>query len=238
MSVLAAAAMALLSVDFMEEGEPEYLSYIPHDAAGVVIVRSLPESIESLQASRLGEWIDFETSSGSDSPEKEQFRKAAGLFRENARHMLLCLHSIQKKESGSLRPELTLFLSPKRARADALAAVLTEFVISRFGAESAHMTKTGDTTMIRGTEEGQVFYLEISNGYIAASNSEEAWNQLQAIKSLPDNKRLMPSWYPILVKGQPADIYIYFKGVSGWAPRFVYSITGTADGLADSYQEF
>lgn len=238
LSLLAVAAIALLSIYFTRDGEPVYLSYIPQDAAGVVIVRRLPESIEELRETRLGGWIDFQSTPDSDSPEKEQFRKAARLFRENASHMLLCLHSIEKKESGSLRPELTLFLSAKRGRAGALADRLTEFALSRFGTETAQITEIGNTTIIRGTEKGQIFYLETSGGYIAASNSEAAWNQLQAVKNLPGGKRLMPSWYPIMVKEQSADVYIYFKGISGWAPRFVYSITGTAEGLTDSYHEF
>jgi len=235
---LALIAISLYLYNAIEKEEPEYISYIPHDAAGVVIVRGLPESIESLQATRLGEWIDFESAAGSESPTKEQFSKAAKFYRENARHMLLCLHSILKKESGSLRPELTLFLSPYRGRTGALAEEIKKFVVSRFGEDRTKTEEIENTTIIRGPEAGQVFYLELCDGYIAASNSEEAWNKLQAVKNMTVGKRLMPSWYPIMMEEQSADIYFYFKGITGWAPRFVYSISITGNGLTDSYREF
>ena len=237
-SALALFAIILYLYNFIEKKEPEYISFIPHDAAGVVIVRNLPESIESLQATRLGEWIDFESAAGSGSPTKEQFRKAAEFYRENASHMLLCLHSIQKKENGSLRPELTIFLRPFLGRTGALAEEIKKFVVSRFGEDRSKTEQIKNTTIIRGPEAGQVFYLELCDGYIAASNSEEAWNQLQAVKNMAGGKRLMPSWYPIMMEEQSADIYFYFKGVAGWAPRFVYSISITGNGLTDSYREF
>ncbi len=237
-SVLAAFTISLFFYFSTKEKEPEYFSYIPHDAAGVVVVRSLPDSIESLQPTRLGEWIDFQGDTESDSPEKEQLIKAAELFRENARHMMICLHSIRKKESGSLKPELTLFLSVRRGRSDFLAEELVRFAISRFGEETAQTEKIENTTIISGPEEGQVFYLEQSSGYITVSNSKEAWTQLQAIKNMTEGKRLMPLWYSKKIEGRSADIYFYFRGISGWVPRFVYSITSSEEGLTDNYQEF
>ncbi len=237
-STLVLSAISLYLYNAFEKREPEYISFIPHDAAGVVIVRNLPESVDSLQTTRLGEWIDFESAADSESTTKERFRKSVKFYSENARHMLLCLHSIQKKEGGSLRPELTLFLSPYPGRSGALAKEIIKFVTSRFGEDKTKTEENENTTIIRGPEPGQVFYLELCDGYIAASNSEEAWNQLQAVKKMAPGKRLMPSWYPIMMKEQSADIYFYFKGISGWAPRFVYSISLTGNGLTDSYREF
>lgn len=237
-SALAAFTITLFFFVLTKEKEPEYFSYIPHDAAGVVIVRRLPDSIESLQATRLGEWIDFQDDNGADSLEKEQINKAAELFRENARHMMICLHSIRKKESGSLKPELTLFLSVRRGRSGFLAEELVRFAISRFGEKTAQTEKIKNTTIISGPEQGQVFYLEQCSGYIAASNSKETWTQLQAIKNMTKGERLLPLWYSKIIEGRSADIYIYFRGISGWIPRFVYSITSSEEGLTDNYQEF
>ncbi|MFH1965370.1 MAG: hypothetical protein ABIJ42_07485 [Acidobacteriota bacterium] len=237
-SALAVFTITLFFFVVTKEKEPEYFSYIPHDAAGVVVVRSLPDSVDSLQATRLGEWIDFQGDRGSDSPEKEQLRKAVELFRENSWHMMICLHSIRKKESGSLKPELTLFLSVRRGRSNFLAEELVRFAISRFGEGTAQTEKIENTTIIRGPEQGQVFYLEQCGGYIAVSNSKEAWTQLQAIKNMAEGKRLMPLWYSKMIEGRSADIYFYFRGISGWVPRFVYSITSSEEGLKDNYQEF
>jgi hypothetical protein len=237
-SALAVFTITLILFVLTNEKEPEYFSYIPHDAAGIVFIRSLPESIESLQTTRLGEWIDLQAESDSGSPEKDQFREAAELFRGNARQMLICLHSVRKKESGSLKPDITLFLSVRRGRSGPLAKELIGFAISRFGEEKALTEIMGDITIIRGPEQGQIFYLEQCSGYIAVSNSQAAWDQLQAFKIITGKKRLIPPWYSKMTEGRAADIYVYFRGISGWIPRFIYTVSSSGKGLTDNYQEF
>ena len=234
------AACLILVMLFLTHsgGKPDYLRYIPHDAAGVLIIENLPGSIENLQSTRLGEWIDFGESDNSASPRKDQLLRAASIYRENARHMLVCLHSIHQKENRSLRPELSLYLRPRTGRIESLAEEISRFVVSRFGIDKAEIKREGKKTIIRGPEKGQVFYLENCGSFLAASNSDEAWTRFQEIRNLDKKTVLMPSWYALMTEDNSADILIYFRGISGWIPGFVYSITETEDGLADAYREF
>ena len=93
-------------------------------------------------------------------------------------------------------------------------------------------------TVIEGSEEGQVFYLEKNRDYLAAANSDQAWEQYQEIKKMTEGKVLLPPWRSEMKEVPSAEIFLYFKGISGWIPGFIYSIRRTEKGLEDSYREF
>jgi len=241
--LLASAAVLLTSFSiaaiwhFAAEREPSYLNYIPHDAAGVMIIRRIPDSLEDLKPTRLGEWLDLSEKGEPESPSNETILELLDLFRVNINEVLFCLHSLQRKENGALKPELTAFLQPRIGRSEKLTETLTGYIESRF-ADGMSKEVIDGILEIRGRQEGEVFYLESNPGFLAISNSEEAWKQYQALKRMSDGKVMMPPWYSRMKEDSGADICLYFKGISGWMPGFFYSIHQTGSGLADSYREF
>jgi len=234
----AVAGLTLFFLFTRKEQPPEYLSWVPYDAAGILIIRSLPESLESLKSTRLGEWIELGDAPDSSSPARDRVRKAAELYRGNASSLLLCLHRLKEKENGSLKPEMTVFLEPRSGRSEPLAEALIQYAGSRFEGGEAERESNGRITVIRGKEPGQEFFLETCDGFIAASNSADAWEELQAMKKMTAGKKLMPPWYSGLTEHPEADIYIYFRGITGWIPGFVYTLTSSGAGFEDSYTEF
>ncbi len=238
MVILSALAAFFITRFSSGEKEPEYYNYIPHGAAGVMIVRRIPESLESLKATRLGEWIDLQDTENGAGPWKENYGEYLAFFRENVREMVLCLHSISQQESRTFKPELTMFLRARPGRAGPLAEALTSFVLSRFGGDSARRQNMDGITVIQGSEKGQVFYLEKSRDYLAAANSDKAWEQYREIKKMTEGKVLLPPWRSEMKEDPSAEIFLYFKGISGWIPGFIYSIRRTGKDLEDSYREF
>lgn len=220
-----------------EDRDPDYLSYIPHDAAGVLIIRRIPDSLEELKPTRLGKWLYLHEDAEARSPSGGNLPEFLDLFSENLGEAIVCLHSLQRKENGAFKPEMTVFMQPLTGRAEPLADAMTGYIESRFGEDMSKEVLDG-ILEIRGRDQGEVFFLEANPGFLAASNSEKAWKQYQAIKGMTEGKLMMPPWYGRMKEDSGADICIYFKGISGWLPGFFYSIHQTPSGLADSYEEF
>lgn len=223
---------------FVPNREPEYLGYLPHNAVGIVIIRALPESLQTFRNTRLKEWIQLGDHQEEASPWAGKYNKAREIFQDNIREMVICLHRVVIKNNGALKPEVTIFIQPRPGRAEILADKINSFVLSIVGGELPGDKADEVTAAARIESREKIFHLEIFPGYLAASNSEQSWEQFLALRKKSREKILMPPWYPEAKKSGKADIFVYCRGFSGLIPGFIYTIEQDESGPRDHYREF
>jgi hypothetical protein len=233
--VVGALLLLVTAIWFFRPGPMEPAELAPSSLLGMVVVNKFPESLDFLPQTRLGEWLDLEPTEIEERLSTEWLDS----LKEQVDQAILVIHTLQRKESGALRPHFTVFLWPRSGQGRAVESWIKGEVIKRFGKDSTTIREEGPVQVMRGSKKGEILYLSREKGWVIASNSESGWKDVQLTlanraPSLADGIGFREIRNNIEADG---DLFFYYSGqVGGFLlPEFGYSVIIEGEEVSDLY---
>ena len=232
-------ALVLVGTLFWWFQSPEIDVMVPSELAGLVIVNRLPDSLDFLPRTRLGEWLDVEPVEIEAKLNLEIDREWVDEFRKNLVQAAVILHSLQRRESGSFRPHFTGLLRLRRGWQPYVEEWLEQEVLGRFGEDQTKILEQGPVKVFQGEQDGQIFYMSSEDGWLIFSNSKRGWEavQLTLAGRRPSLKEIR-SFQEVRERvDDTSDLFFYFSGLGTeqFLPEFGYSVRLEGDQVDDSY---
>lgn len=223
-------------------GNPPLEKMIAGDVLGMLLVREFPDSLEYLDQTRLGRWLELKSEDlREEIPESIRWR-ISELLDRTLQSAGFALHNLEKKENGAWRVHFTAFLMPYAGQEDSLGEALEYWVEHVFGTPEFEVFREGEMRIYRGQDPGEMLYRLDRPEFLLISNSEEGWE-----KTLETLSGRIPSLYDqisyrkiSMEAGENYSVFLYLRAgeILSLAPEFGYAVKWNDGAVKDRYFGF
>lgn len=214
---------------------------VPQDILGLVVIASLPTSLDFLDQIRLRRWFDVDPRGLLERLPNEMRGQLVSLFAHEVKSVWLFIHHLARQENGSWRIHFTALLIPHPLQRRALERSIEMVVTNIFEEEHLKTLEYENVRIYKGREPGQILYQVQMRDFLLISNSPEGWQKTLRVAAGQEKSLAEHASFRRIKNHLRIDdgLFLYFRAnrLFPLLPEFGYLIRWKGGRLSESYYE-